>query len=391
MIVERVYPSFQVGDGTLPPSDPNATSSRGQSAFLPVLDEYNAHALSNGSVHSFSQSDLPYLTALIPPFAPSATTLYRYPIVKVGFTHCPHLYGCSLGSPTCRPDTGFRSTGGGSFLGHRASKIRHRNCTPACPGFCHLTPARQKSRSMPSPFMPSPSPRFAPPCQDATRPTSDETCTRQPESSSHSVGPQSSPQPSPTILPLPLPHPKTPEQPARDAAVDPSGYQPDQLLDAISRHPPAPPIQAKDGTLDQSSDKTHQHPLLLPSSPSSSPPFAHPAAPEEPARDGAPSPQHSSALCSPPPGVPSRDAKISILFIPEPSFSISNLMGGPEGSSSYYTTHLPWSSLPPRTRNALADWVVVQGPADKDTGLVPVLIHEYVSLASPFPIMNDTQ
>ena len=286
------------------------------------------HAFSDGSVHSFPQSAVPSLAPQNQPFAPvapSAPTLHHFPMLGAGYTHCPHLSGCSARSFTCRPDTGFRSTAGGSFLGHRASKIRHRHCTPACPGFRHLTPAWQRSRSTPFPLMPSPSPRLAPPCQDA-----EETCSHQLES--HWVGPQSLPQPSPT---------QTPEQPAGGAVS---------------------------------------------SSPLLSPPSTNPVVPEEPARDGAPSPQQS-----PPLDVPPWDNKISILFIPEPSYSISSLGGEHGPTPSYYKAHLPWMSLPARTRNILADWVDVQGPANDDTGLVPVLIHEYVSLASPFPIMTDTQ
>ena len=151
----------------------------------------------------------------------------------------------------------------------------------------------------------------------------------------------------------------------------------------ISCHPPAPPpAEAKDGTLDWSLDKTCQHPLPDPSSPSPLPLYTCPAAPEEPTRDGTTSLQLSSALSSP--LVPLRDHKLSILFIPEPSFSISNMTNGPEGSASYYVTHITWQSLPLRTQEALADWVVIQGPVNKDTGLVPVLIHEYVSLALCF-------
>ena len=58
-----------------------------------------------------------------------------------------------------------------------------------------------------------------------------------------------------------------------------------------------------------------------------SPPFTHPAVPDKPARDGTPSIQQSFALCSPPLDVPPWDDKISILFIPEPSYSISSLKG----------------------------------------------------------------
>ena len=235
IIADPVYPSFQVGDGISTP-----TSSQHQPAFLSGLDERNIHTFFNGSVHSFPQSTVPYLAPHYQPFAPvplSAPTPHRHTTLKGGYTHCPHLYGCSPSSPTCRPDTGFRSTGRGSFLGHRASKIRHRSCTPACPGFRHLTPARQKSRSMSSLPMPPPSPRFAPPCQDT-----EETCTHQLES--HWVGPQSSPQPS---LTQSLIHPKTPKHPDRDAV-----------------------------------------------SPSPSPPFTRPVVPEEPAREGgAPSPQQN--------------------------------------------------------------------------------------------------
>ena len=165
--------------------------------------------------------------------------------------------------------------------------------------------------------------------------------THQPESQWASS--QSFPPSSHTQVPI---HPKTPEQPARDA---------------------------------------------VPSSPSLSPLSSHPAVPEEPACDAAPSPQQTFVLCSPPLDVLPCDDKISILFIPEPAYSISSLKGEPGASPSYYKAHLPWMSLPARTHNILANWVVVKGPASKDTGLVPVLIHEYVSLASPFPIMTDTQ
>ena len=333
VIAERVYPSFQVGEGTS-----TVPSSQHQPAFLSGFDEHGTHIFSNGSVHSFPQSAAPYLVPQFQPFAPfapSAPTPHRYATLKGGHTHCPHLYGCSPGSPSCRPDTGFRSTGGGAFLGHRASKVRHKSCAPACPGFRHLMHARQKRRSMPSPSMPSPSPRFVPPCQDI-----EEAYTHQPES--HWVGSQSSPS-SHTQLSI---HPTTPEQPTSDA---------------VSSSPPL------------------------------SPPVTHPAVPEEPAIDAAPSPQQSFALCSPPPDVPPWDDKISILFIPEPMFSISSLEGKHGDSPSYYLAHLHWTSLPSRTREILKDWVHVKGPEDEDTGLSPVLIHEYVSLASPFPIMTDTQ
>ena len=334
MIFKRVYPSFQAGDRT--------PTAQFQPAFPSGLSEHNTHTFSNGSVHSFPQSAVPSLALQdqpSAPVAPSAPTLHDSPMLRGGYTHCLHLYGCSPGSFTCRPDTGFRSTAGGSFSGHRASKIRHKRCTPACPGFRHLTPARQKSRSIPFPSLPvpSPSPRLAPPRQDA-----EEAYTHQLESQGASS--QSLP-PSSHTSQVPI-RPKMPEQPARNA---------------------------------------------VPSSPSPSPPSTHPAVPDEPACDAAPSPQQSFALCSPPLDVPPGDDKISILFIPEPAYSISSLKGEPGASPSYYKAHLPWMSLPARTRNILANWVEVKGAASKDTGLVPVLIHEYVSLASPFPIKTDTQ
>lgn len=248
---------------------------------------------------------------------------------------CSHLVGCTETNPsTCQPERGFKSSASGSWREHVRSKLRHPNCTEACPAHRLLATPRKRQRA-----------RKKVPAPDVRSNSEEVTSIPTEPSIPQSVIEISAPSAFAASLSI---------VPELHILSSPSQSPLSPLTSLAPSPPPSSSSYSTTIETDPIQDVQSVVPTTLPS-------YSH-LPPLEPL--WANSEDSASA------------AQYTIALVPEPTFAFSNVEEV-DNNASFYITEIEWDTLSNDLQASLSDSVKVLGPGSSPR-YSRVLIHEYV-------------